>query len=411
MTWKASLLLAISFLIAGCSSDNSESSAGNETADSTEETEETNDTEETATQSNSPIQTPTEYTGYTPGRGNPPFYKVDVPDIFTVDPDYYAGPGPLVFTYEPKDIDYFHEGGDYNNAYDQISTLKITSSEIGNGVSNEEYLEQLRTKTINSFVSDGTTYDVIEKEDTEMGPFEYGLRTEEDDHTQITFHTEHEGIGLQATLTIPHDTEEGDMILEQGLEALQTVTFDNPETWEERPDRARFEHEVVYEPYERSEPGTIAEDGYSITFPAFPEEFSLVGTDPASYYMASKTYEDLVDSSRTEYKRTRSSIEILSMPVSSNIYSEEAVAQLDKDDKMWGSSGNIQSLSFVEDNFEMGDFTTGVHREFDTFEEYFFITETETSVIIARYNLIPGTDDYEELKSIYEETITTFELH
>lgn len=401
MTWKAAIYIVIPSLLIGCSQENDDVSK--EAADANEKKEETN------RQHDTPVQDPEEYIGYQDFDDATPFFKMEAPENFVISPDYYTGLKFINFSYVPEDIDYYYEGEDYFFDYAQVATLQMGASEMFNESSEEIFLEQRRSGSIATAKSNDTPYEIIENE--EIDPFEFGIMLENESYSSYQFYAAHDGYQLHAQLTVPNNTEEEAIISDNVMEALQTVTFDQPDTWEERPDKTNSEHELNYEPFDSYEPGTIAEDSYTITFPPFPEEFTLTSADPLGLYNISKTYkETTLEEMSGEDGYTHSSIDIISESPARAFTSEQEIVEATEEDIGSWYLEEVKTITPLEDTFEMGDFSQGMHVELNTYEQYFFIRETEGSVIIARYNLIPGTEDYEELKFLYEEAVATFEL-
>ncbi|RKD69620.1 hypothetical protein ATL39_3044 [Sinobaca qinghaiensis] len=402
------LFFPLAFLLLAACVNEEEPSSSHESSSPKEEAEEPSPSAE---HTSNPEEEPTEYIGYNSGQ---PLFKMNKPENFEVMHDYFTDVDGITFTYQPEDIAYVSEKEYDTYHYDQEAVIEVFASMRGLE-DPEAFLQRNKTSTSSDFADEGEAYEVLEADSTDMGPFAYAFQSDKEHYREIEYYGMHEDIIVLARVRIPLETEKIDRIQLEALEAISSLTFDDPASWESRPDKTRAVQEVVYDPVANNEPGAGREDGYSITLPAFPDEFVLEEAFPARLYRVKKTYPSLEKKAKTnvqDYVETDTRFEVFPQDLPSPYFSESEIAQANKEAlaRLYPED-KVEEVVLLDSSFDMGDFTTGVRVKMETYEEYLFAMETDHRIHIARYNLFNEREDYDELKELYEEAVGTFQLN
>ncbi|RWZ58571.1 hypothetical protein EQV77_06285 [Halobacillus fulvus] len=264
------------------------------------------------------------------------------------------------------------------------------------------YMEKMKEDILFQYDSAPT---VFTQEDYDIAPFTTMLEHESE---QGVLYYDLIGEGdtdyLHATLTIPKDQKEE--FLNTMLESLQTITYDEGEFADEA---------VIDDPkrlsYEASEnlKGDYPQAGFSFERPeaaTFRYSFPLYHT---YRYTFGTLYEKEIEK---EHFSLRSSEFIARAAIKENARNrEEEMRNRALDDFVAFQNDYARSVTYLHDEgFDTGIFTTGIRVDFDGYDEYWFLKETEDHVYEITFDIAPEAPGYEELLDSYLNAVRTFEL-
>lgn len=338
-----------------------------------------------------------------------PFFQIEAPEGFYINERYYISNESLEFEYSPEDMDYVYQPSTSDSRKENISTFSVAGNKtVENKQDAEESLERIQETRVSSYREEGRPYSVHAGEEEDLGPFAFVLQSTREGYEQYLFYGVQKKRLITAMLTVPEGTEEQEAIFERTLEAVRTMTFENPEEWEEPADQTQKAQTIQYVPYEKSST-MIPEAAYSFTVPALPKGFQLTNAD-ALGYTVSKDYPEL--EKRGSPRRSETSLHFFALEKDMGYFREDELRNRPKDEFENNLGEQAEEVEYLhnKDHSDLGDFTTGVRTSYKNYERYLFVAETENHVLVGRYFLPKKIENRQEIKELYEEAVSSFDI-
>lgn len=338
-----------------------------------------------------------------------PFFRIEAPEGFYINERYYVSNENLEFEYSPEDMDYVYQSSMSENRTENISTFSVSGNKkVENKQDADESLERIRETRVSSYREEGRPYSVYTEDDKDLGPFSFVLRSTREGYEQYLFYGVQKKRLITAMLTVPEETGEQEAIFDRTLEAVRTMTFKNPEEWEEPADQTQKAQTIQYVPYEKSST-VIPEKSYSFTVPALPQGFQLRNAD-ALGYTVSKNYPELEKPGSLQ--RSETALHFFALEKDMGYFREDELRSRPKNEFENNMGEQAEEVEYLHNNnqADLGDFTTGVRTSYKNYERYLFVAETEKHVLFGRYFLPKKIENRQEIKELYEEAISSFDI-
>ncbi|WP_416150699.1 hypothetical protein ACM26V_06955 [Salipaludibacillus sp. HK11] len=267
----------------------------------------------------------------------------------------------------------------------------------------EEQVEEIKERFVEIEGSDAIVYTT---EDYDLEPFKYMVQSEtEQGVIRYKFIGEVEDDYLRATLTIPRD--KNDELFENMLASLQTITYnkndfvDNPVV--DNPTSLAYEHSENLK-------GGYPRVGYSFDIPetaTFRHSFPVFHT---YRYTFATIYEKTIEKEHFSLNSSDLVIRVEKKEHAPNREEEIRHRALGEFRAFQHDQARIINYLHEDEEFDTGVFTTAVRVEFDGYEEYWFLKESDGHVYEVSFDIAFEAPEYDEFLDSYLNVIRTFEL-
>ncbi|WP_077597101.1 hypothetical protein [Oceanobacillus kimchii] len=275
----------------------------------------------------------------------------------------------------------------------------------------KKHIEDIKDRLLDADEAEpASEFTVYTTEDHDIAPYTYMIQKEEESVIRYHLVGEAENDYLLATLSIPNKQRENEELLEKMITSTQTITYNQNEFKESAEMLDEKPTHISYEP-----PQNLTENYPNMGFSyKLPEEVdSEIGSYPVYHkirYSYITVYNETIENEQLTLPSSELSIRVDRLKNANN--REGELRNKDIKDFVTFQHNSAQSVTHLheDENFDTGVFTTGIKVEFDGYDEYWFLKETNGHVYQVVFDISPEVSEYEELLEGYLNLMRTFEI-